>query len=514
MSQYIFAGGLSWREYLQAKSFENSINGQIAETSKTIIASNEQLHRENISVVEGLNAALSEGIDQISSRISDGFAEISWKLNDISSGIKEINSTLQWGLGGIFVSLGRVNDTLEELLRTSQTPEQTWAREQFNEARRAFLRGWHEESLQYINRALNGYGPHSGYDLDYRFHYLHGAIRLGDAKNNSSEIIDLALAEKSFLISARYSECDAAQEAARALLAAGWAAYCQGKIREAENHTQRAIALFPEFAEAHFQIAKIRMHDHRPSVALASLAIAIQQDRGYSLKSSMDGDFQQHQQDLDYFLESLRQNVKTSAKVKLRDALQRIDALDSIAIESYRTSTDLLRKKIDEVQTEMLSETFYGFLNAIDLLEDVPALVDQSMKEFRARAEEDLNDKINKCNAAKSEAENEISKAKSHSTMEFCSGFGFIAFVIMSIASWISCVEKSSAINVDPLRLFFRGAPALFVHLLYATIGVAVIHLLYYRLLIINPEKQTVNDMVKERTRLESLKSEIQNLHV
>ena len=60
--------------------------------------------------------------------------------------------------------------------------------EQYTVAGDAFERGFSEEALDYVNRAIDGYGEKSGFKLESRFYILRGLIRLGGSKKLSTII--------------------------------------------------------------------------------------------------------------------------------------------------------------------------------------------------------------------------------------------------------------------------------------------------------------------------------------
>src|SRR5437879_3257942 len=268
MSNYVFGTNLSYLDYLQAQSFERSLTGEISSASKSIIASNEELQRENISV-------LQSGFESLSVQ----FGQISHAIGQMSADIRDLNATFQWGFSELLTQTGKINDSLEELKGLAKTPAQTWAYEQFEIARDADRKGLYEEAIEYLNRAINGYGGQTGYKLEYRFHFLLGRIRLGSLKNYSKEVAKPEEAERSFLYAARYAAQDAPKEAARALLAAGWAAYSRGEMESTQQHTQQALSFEPKLAEGHFQLAKVLMHVNKPGEALSSLEKAIEVQR-------------------------------------------------------------------------------------------------------------------------------------------------------------------------------------------------------------------------------------------
>ena len=236
MSYYVLGSSLSYFDYLQAKSFESSFKSEISKHTRSIIASNEELRQQHIAAME----SVSSGIEQL------------------SFDVQELTATFQWGFSELLTAVGRVNDALTELVKIAKTPAQAWAYEQFEIARDAFRQGLYQEALEYLDRAINGYSGNTGHKLEYRFHYLLGTIRLGSFQNTSKDIVSLTEAENAFLSAARYARHDHPKEAGRALLAAGWAAYCQGKMPEATQHSEQAVLLIPDLAEGHFQLAKIQ----------------------------------------------------------------------------------------------------------------------------------------------------------------------------------------------------------------------------------------------------------------
>lgn len=249
-----------------------------------MIASNGQLQREHITVSRSSNQGMTEG-----------FERLSFDLQRLNEGMPELTAAFEWGFSELLAAMGQVNDALAQLIRITKTPAQTWAYEQFEIAREAFRKRLYPEALEYLNRAINGFAGNTGYNLEYRFHYLLGTIRLGSFKNSSKDVVDLPAAENAFVATARYSREDQPMEAGRAMLAAGWAAYCQGKIEAAKEYTNQALSLSPSLGEAYFQLAKIQMHMGEVATALTPLQKAIEMDRLYSVKAASDGDFLPHQ---------------------------------------------------------------------------------------------------------------------------------------------------------------------------------------------------------------------------
>lgn len=320
MSYYVYGSKLSWKDYLQAKSFMSDITSSVGKAShvvsmdisrqtREIIASNEALARDHIRASEDIQRELSAGFEQLS-----------YDMQDISSGISELNATFHWGFGALIAGIGHMNDTLSELIKIAKTPVQTVAFNHFEIARDAFRQKLLQESLEELQKAINGDHTSPGYKLEWRFHQMVGTIRLGFADGDDS-LIDLPLAEQAFLMAARYAKTDYPEDAGRSFFSAGWAAYCQGKMKEALSHTENAIACNPNLGEAFFQAAKVNMALGEVDKALSVLEKAITIDHFYALKAAGDGDFQKYDGSLQVFLEAMRQEKYAQGKEKVEEVL-------------------------------------------------------------------------------------------------------------------------------------------------------------------------------------------------
>ena len=254
----------------------------------------------------------------------DGTAVIGGAMDDFAADASGLNASFQWGFGHMIAQMGGMSDSLKELNQIAKIPAQTAAYEQFEIARDAFRQGLFVECLEALDKAINGDHTSPGYKLEWRFHQLQGVIRLGFYGCDPS-LIDPARAEKAFLLAARYARMDAPQEAARALLAAGWSDYVQGRLLEAWNNTKLAFTLDRKLTEALFQLAKITMAAGDPQKALPVLRKAIDRSHGYVLKAAADGDFRAYEKDLNEFLEALRLEAFNALTPKIWAALDTIE---------------------------------------------------------------------------------------------------------------------------------------------------------------------------------------------
>jgi tetratricopeptide (TPR) repeat protein len=314
MSSYVWGSSFSYNDYLQQQSFVDDINNstnaasmEISRNLREILSSLDILALDNIKATEDMTSHLS------------------YQLQDMSSKISQLSANFQWGFSHIIAGIGHMNDSFSDLVKIAKSPVETTAYDHFEIARDAFQKGLLPESLEEICKAIDGDHVSSGYRLEWRFYRLRGIIRLGSYSNCDSSLIDLIQAEESFLLAARYSAAVYPKEAAIAFLSAGWAAYCQGKMNVALEHTQKAVLNNPNLAEALFQISKIYMAIGDVEPATQYLEKAIDIDRFYAVKAAGDGDFKKHESLLSLFYDKLRSAKYEQAMVDVFIYLDSID---------------------------------------------------------------------------------------------------------------------------------------------------------------------------------------------
>ncbi len=90
-SNYSYDKRRSWPEHLKLSSSDlYEIKYEISHNTRKLIASNEQLAKENIRVIETSS-------ERVTDALSTGFDQISYELKGISSELRELNHTFRWG---------------------------------------------------------------------------------------------------------------------------------------------------------------------------------------------------------------------------------------------------------------------------------------------------------------------------------------------------------------------------------------------------------------------------------
>ncbi|MCK5491277.1 MAG: S1 RNA-binding domain-containing protein [Candidatus Pacebacteria bacterium] len=365
---HIFDPNISWGKYLELEALEDN-RREISKQTQELIATEEQLSNRGVEIIQGVRDDIQgtrDDIQEMSQTISFGF-------DKISDQIGELNATFEWGFSEVLASLGKMQDSFEELIKIAKSQEQAWAYEQYRDAMYSFRRGLYKEALTHITRAIEGYGGRTGYELEYRFHYLLGIVRIGSKKNFDSNIINSEKAEKAFLLAGRYAEYDYPKEAARAYVAAGWSAYVQGSMERALKHTQKAISLNALLGEAYFQQGKILCHLEKPNDALNDfIRKAIELEPLYSLKAGSDEDIKKYEKKLNSLIFDIKKEEKKNTEDIMAKTKEAISSVKNFKLDDEDTKKPVVKileapqAEINFGDQQLGLNTFFGMLNAKD----------------------------------------------------------------------------------------------------------------------------------------------------
>lgn len=485
MSNYVYGGSLSYRDYLQAKSFEDAFRSEISRQTRSIIASHEQLQKEHIAVSQSLQTSVAEG-----------FEELSFDVQALTAGVSELTAAFNWGFSELLTAVGQVNATLVELVRIAKTPAQTWAYEQFEIARDAFRQGLYPEALEYINRAINGYVGNTGYKLEYRFHYLWGTILLGSSRNTSKDILNLSHAENAFLNAARYARQDQPKEAGRALLAAGWAAYCQGKMAVAKQYTEQALALSPTLAEAHFQLAKIQMHIGEAEQGLVPLRRAVELERAYSIKAAADDDFKRHEAKVQALLNTLRHEAREKAKTELLTIQQQAGETEKQRVQEFSLTKyaelTAVKRALEDAVSAVRVDTYFGYLDAFSFCGRAKQSLQQARAQFVSRGRAAIQQKI-------AGIDGRIAEINNGKMANKWIGLFYLGLVISVIVGFVQCGRA---------RGFEASFNALFGNSVSFAVLSAIITFIGYQI----QKGNALGELNSERERLKGIDAELQKI--
>jgi len=320
---YGFRKDFDYRAYLEQKSHFDRIEFAVDSGIKQLICSDEALAASGIEAIRSLDQS-----------INDGFETLAIPLKSIQSSVEDLTHICDQAFAEIQLSLGNIESSINKLVDIAQTPDQTWALEQYSIAANAFRKNLIEEAFDYINRAISGYGHQPGFRLDPRFYKLRGIMYMGNYHNHSSRFVNLPLAINDFLLAAKYTGSDNSNACGGAYSLAGWAAYCNGNIDDAERYYQLALSHDAKDARSRFELAKVLFHASKTEQARAQFDDALRRDWKYGLRAGADPDFLKHRQivadQIYLYAKEIREKIDNSLKNfdvlfidKKKDVIQR-----------------------------------------------------------------------------------------------------------------------------------------------------------------------------------------------
>lgn len=468
MSTYLFRSNLSPREYLQAKSFEDSIKNEISlvrgsldESTTKLIASTQQSDQWFDDQARKLQDSMSEGFDGMTR-----------ELCDVRGDLSVLNSTFTWGFSEVLLSLGRLRDSVEDLILAVKSPSKNWAYEKYRDAQVALRRELYDKALEYIEQAIGGFQGHTGYDLEHRFHFFKGTICLGSYKNSNR---DWPTAKASFLTAARNSQKEFPNDAGLAYCAAGHSAECMGELDEALELTNKALEFLPQNGEANYQAARIQYRLGDPAAASENLITAIVQDRGYALRAASDEEFTRHEYDLRTAMEDLLRRLRPHAGDLVSRAKSSLAAVKSLRFGPFESSKyigPLLSKAtetLDNANRAKERGTLFDLFDAVQFAQKVEADCKEARAVFLRSAVRDADSKIRDLESGKQ------STAKTSSTSDqTASKAFFITAVLVCPAPLFWALSQQIPYARERSKSTFGFAVELFPHIIMDAIIIGI----------------------------------------
>lgn len=310
---YAFNDDFDYRAYLEMQSHFDRVQLGVRSEIKSLAISNEALAKRKIECLQKINGDVSNGL----SRLEGRFESIEFSLDGIKGNLDELVSIASYGFSEVNFRLANIGDKLDSLVLAAKTPDQTWANEQYLIAYDAFGRFLFEEALDYIDRAIFGYGDRSGYRMDWRFHFLRGTIHLGSRENFDRNIVDLSQSRDDFLVAGKYSLASDKIASARSFGMAGWAAYCNGYADEAASLLRKSIGVNSADHRSHYDLAKVLFHSDSSCEARKHFDLSIRGNPFFALSAACDLDFLKHRTAVKDIIKKysyeIRENIKNSA---------------------------------------------------------------------------------------------------------------------------------------------------------------------------------------------------------
>lgn len=413
MSIWHPGSGITYDQYLQANSFVRDITGQIklnskalevrvSDQTKALVASNQQLTRE-----------FGNGFDSINSTLEWGINRLEYVLHDVNASIDSLHADFNYSMGLLLEEVHIHNKLLTDLLgkldaihKTIKSPLLTQAREFYNIGCERLSKGLLDKALEAFIQAENK----NDTDFFTQFHigklYLYGI----DDDNN---ILDLEKAKEHLLFASRFAKAEItvdptfARFAAEALLHASIAIYAQlgdkvlvsnaGKTKQLLEDAKclifEAVKLHPQLSESYYHAAKYSALLNEPQIAIPNLENAVTADRNYAVKVDIDHAFDPIRPHVLTLLSKLKDAKKLESENKLKQVVQLLGVVSPWHLEKsgvLASQFSKCKKDLSNAQAHFDSQTYFGFLDAILLLDQLRTLLPQ----LKSKRIEELKNRV------------------------------------------------------------------------------------------------------------------------
>lgn len=413
---------MKWEQYLQVNSFAEDINKSLKQHSNRI---NFSISNASQEIIDS-NIASQEEITRV---LQHGFGDIVDSIDLVGESVESFRADFNFAMGKVLWKLELVQGTLTGILQEIRLAEFEREARSFRErAEDAYKNGWYKESLSDFLEAEKRNYQDFAVLFSIANIYLYRGTECED--DNKEPSLEKALAY--YLKSAKYSTPKSKKHAAKSYLFSGWICYLLEKDDEALDYTSKAIELNPVFAEAYFQKAKILMCLNAPDKALVPLRKAIEIDRNYSIKASMDEDFKPYKSKVCDLIDNLRKETEDEAETALIQIEANIAKTEKLQVEEFSPKKypefGHTIHYVDKGTTSKRHNTYYGHLDALLYFSKAEKTLIVVNKKFTECVEADVKKKI-------SEAESKISviNSKISSIQNRKMRGGWIAFVVIGI---------------------------------------------------------------------------------
>ncbi len=299
----VYEGKLAWADYLRQQTRHSGLLSPPHESSLKLALSESEFR---IAQESGLGALPH----RTASPTEKTLRSLELDLATLAQGMAQLNADFTPLLGDAIWKLEMQNAVMLDVIQELRLAEfEREARAYRTRAERAYQNDWYEEALHDFLAAEKCNYP------DY-------IVLRSIANLYLYHLINLPEALVYFSKAAKYARPVDARQAAEAYYFAGLVCLLQQQPDEALTQLHEAVALQPEFSEAHYQRAGVAAMLGQIPDALASLERAINGDARYYERAKTDAMFDSIRLQVEELLASLVQPMQTQVEQVKQDAAQ------------------------------------------------------------------------------------------------------------------------------------------------------------------------------------------------
>lgn len=299
----------------------------------------------------------------------------------ISNGFESLRAAFEWGLAEVAWKIELQTEVLKEILEVLQAPLTTQAKELRKRGEYAYYNGWIDDALKDFleSEKKNRY--------DFSIHQFLGDIYLFHKGNltKALEYYDKAI---------KYATPKSSYYAGLALIHAGRVYHLQENFEKAYEKTLKAIEIYPNLYEAHYQHAQYCTHLNRYGEAIEHLRFAIVNgDKYYCLKILAEDDFNVMKEQIDGLFEELKNSVFIETRKKMNDIENAIHTAKSYGV--LNESVLKMEKELSEIKNNLIKSGYFGGLRArrlaIEMHEKVLGLCIETLNRKISESKQKIN---------------------------------------------------------------------------------------------------------------------------
>jgi tetratricopeptide (TPR) repeat protein len=393
---YQYSEDFDYRKYLEERSHTDRIVWSIDEQTSALVTGESSIvdaigrgaSQISDSVLRG-NKQVDDRLGEINTSIENGFTQISIDLNEISSDIHKLSVVCEYGFESLEFELKNINENLNRISDLLETPEQTWAIEQYKNAKICIERDLLEEANEYLSLAIHGDANHLGYKIEPAYHFTQGSIFAGDF-GTANVKIDLNTAVDAFVNCARLAKNIDLKMAKRALSKAAWLQYGQGNLEGAKKLWHKAVDIgISSSFEADFLLARTYLETGDQQTASEIFINAVINSPALGFRANNDPVFSKYTNEFNKWLIQAKSKIHSHLKDVVESTvfpktIEQILTIETISEGSQRFLKDVLAMTVLAEAPQPLTTSNDLFHKLNNLQKELLPKIDKALKEAEA----------------------------------------------------------------------------------------------------------------------------------
>jgi len=374
-------------------------------------------------------AKVANEIVSSQNRIKEGVDILSYQIEDVANGMQGLKAAFEFGISEVVWQIEQNREVLKNILEVLLAPLDTQAKELRKRAEEAYSNGWIDEALDdFLKSEIKN-------KYDFSVHISIGIIYLFSKKSKEKSI-------EYFEKAIKYSKPKSPYHTSFALLHAAAIKFDFNLIEDAEQLSNQAVELSPDFSEAFYQNALYNSYLSKPEIAIPRLKKAISFDINYCEKIINERGFDNIFQEIEQMFHELRNIEKNKALKSLNRLNKNQEVILSITekTKDFDISISINNKIINNLNKvkELIGRNSYR--DYVDANSRVVSLTEMQNEELD-KLMSHINININNLSHEIYKRENEFNtKAKEVKEKFFSIELFGYASLIPSMSAFVACL--------------------------------------------------------------------------